>query len=292
MVRAIAPLWCANPLPMLTLLLQPLSEGKKLMTTDCFKTYLQEEFVRRCRNNKAYSLRSFARQLSINHSSLSRILSGKRALSENMIQKLAEQLELAPNEIEYFISKKTTPQSLKKSLQLGADEFRYISEWYYLALLELIKIDSKEDTNFYAKRLGIKSIQVQLALETLQRLKLIEKSNTGEWLIKAEDGTNSCTHHSTTAAKKKYQKQVFTMALEAIDNIDVTKRSHSGVSMAINSKKIADAKARIASFREELCEFLQEGELDQVYHLGVCLFPMTILENEKNKKEKGVKNDL
>ena len=87
MVRAIAPLWCANPLPMLTLLLQPLSEGKKLMTTDCFKTYLQEEFVRRCRNNKAYSLRSFARQLSINHSSLSRILSGKRALSENMIQK-------------------------------------------------------------------------------------------------------------------------------------------------------------------------------------------------------------
>jgi len=103
MVRAIAPLWCANPLPMLTLLLQPLSEGKKLMTTDCFKTYLQEEFVRRCRNNKAYSLRSFARQLSINHSSLSRILSGKRALSENMIQKLAEQLELAPNEIEYFI---------------------------------------------------------------------------------------------------------------------------------------------------------------------------------------------
>ena len=42
-----------------------------------FRLYLQNEFVRRANKNPSYSLRSFARSLEVNDSTLSKLLSGK-----------------------------------------------------------------------------------------------------------------------------------------------------------------------------------------------------------------------
>lgn len=252
-----------------------------------FKTFLRSEFVRRCKNNPSYSLRSFAKQLSINHSSLSRILNGKRDLSDNMIERLSLKLGLSPEEVLNYTSnsRKQELSKNKAALQLSADQFRYVSEWYYLALIELIKIYPNESESFYAERFDLKGIQIQLAFESLQRLNLLSYSKEFGWEDLTGSGSNSCTHTFTTDAKKNYQKQVFKMALEAIDDIEINRRSHSGVSMAINSKKIDEARLKIAKFREEICDFLQDGELDEVYHLGVGLFPMTKINNKENKNE-------
>src|SRR5215467_13355636 len=70
-----------------------------------FRIYLQSELARRCLSNPQYSLRSFALQLGINHSTLSQLLRGKRAMTPRMIETLGERLKLRAEEIDAFIER-------------------------------------------------------------------------------------------------------------------------------------------------------------------------------------------
>src|SRR5215470_6437173 len=67
-----------------------------------FRLYLQSELARRCSSNPQYSLRSFALQLGINHSTLSQLLRGKRVMTPRMVEALGERLGLRNEEIEAF----------------------------------------------------------------------------------------------------------------------------------------------------------------------------------------------
>jgi len=70
-----------------------------------FRLYLRSELARRLSSNPQYSLRSFALQLGINHSTLSQLLRGKRALTPRMIKTLGARLGLRPEEIEAFVAR-------------------------------------------------------------------------------------------------------------------------------------------------------------------------------------------
>lgn len=54
-----------------------------------FVIYLQKEYERRRRKNENYSLRAFARNLGIGSSDLSKIMSGRRAVTTAMIKRLS-----------------------------------------------------------------------------------------------------------------------------------------------------------------------------------------------------------
>src|SRR5262249_56864131 len=60
---------------------------------------LQAEFDRRRGTNPSYSLRSFARDLSIDHSTLSQILRGRRRLTGRSVRALGRRLRLSAPEI-------------------------------------------------------------------------------------------------------------------------------------------------------------------------------------------------
>ncbi|MDO9180986.1 MAG: helix-turn-helix domain-containing protein, partial [Bacteriovorax sp.] len=65
-----------------------------------FKSFLQEELLKRCRKNPSYSLRSFAKYLGIGHSALTEMLNGKRSITKKSIEKLGLTLSLNMTEIE------------------------------------------------------------------------------------------------------------------------------------------------------------------------------------------------
>ncbi len=71
--------------------LEPADEG--------FRARLQCELARRCADNPHYSLRAFALDLRTDHSTLSQLLRGKRALSQGTIERLGDHLGLAGAEI-------------------------------------------------------------------------------------------------------------------------------------------------------------------------------------------------
>jgi transcriptional regulator with XRE-family HTH domain len=57
--------------------------------------YIQSEFEARRRKNARYSLRAFARDLDFDHATLSQLIRDKRALSDDMAERLCEALQLS-----------------------------------------------------------------------------------------------------------------------------------------------------------------------------------------------------
>ena len=64
-----------------------------------FRSVLREELERRQAANTRYSLRSFARDLSVDHSTLSQILRGKRRLTGRNVRAFGRRLRLAAPQI-------------------------------------------------------------------------------------------------------------------------------------------------------------------------------------------------
>ncbi len=67
-----------------------------------FRQFLEDELNRRMQTLPRYSLRAFARQLDVDSSFLSKILSGKRTVTMRTIRMFGERLSLTPEELSRF----------------------------------------------------------------------------------------------------------------------------------------------------------------------------------------------
>jgi uncharacterized protein (TIGR02147 family) len=239
-----------------------------------FNIYLQEEFERRKCKNSNYSLRAFARSLSIGHTPLSEIMKGKRNISSKMKEKLGLKLGLSLEEIDQFIEDNCYRQ-------IDMDQFSLISKWYHFPLLEMLRLKREfNSAQDFAKALGISAVEVENAFARFQRLGLIKKDENERLIEVIVDGNTSSYHsEKTNAAKVQMQKDFIKKSMHSLENDSFTERSHTGMTMAIKKEKLYEAKEKIRQFQRELCEFLSESKgNDEVYHLNVGLFPLTKLD--------------
>jgi len=246
-----------------------------------FRLYLQDELVSRGQKNSSYSLRSFARTLGLDPSSLSQILRGKRKLAPKSIEKLAQRLGLGPDEIAKF---KTAPGILNpipSRYELTLDVFKVIADWYHFAIFELVTVRNfQPDPKWISKSLGITVSEAHSAIERLQRLDLIVIDNKGKWK-QGNDLITTTGNSFTTTAFRKLQRGVLEKALLALEEMPIEIRDQTSMTMAINSKRIPEIKEKIKKFRRQLCEDLQKDKVrDSVYNLGVSFYPLTRFEKE------------
>lgn len=221
------------------------------------------------RVNARYSIRSFANHLRIDSSTLSQIISGKRALSEKKIAEVYKALGLE-------VRAKRAVDSNYSTLDL--DTFSAISDWYHFAILDLTLVKGfKSDPSWIARKLGLKKFEVIGAVERLKRLGvLVEEAGV---LRKGQAFYSNYSEGVTSAALKEYQRQIIRKAMEAVDGCPQDRKDITSMTIAANSKKLKQAKEKIKAFRRELCEFLESGEKDSVFHLAVQLYPVTEIEN-------------
>lgn len=246
-----------------------------------FKALLREILVSRCKNNPAYSLRAFAKQINIEPSFLSKLISGKRRATPAVIKKVSIALGLNPQETNAYINSAKTKVKINQSQQnfqnLALDHFTVISDWYHYGILELIQVEGFEsDISWIAKKLGISKFQVKDALERLERLEMVQIDENQNYSTKSVNHT-TVNNEYTVAAFKKLQKQILLQALDALDNTPFELRDQSSMTMAIVPELLTEAKMRIKNFRRELCTFLEgSGQpRKEVYQLSVSLFPIT-----------------
>lgn len=256
-----------------------------------FRLYLQQVLVQRCRTNSRYSLRSFARSLQISPSSISRILKGERNVSIDLRKRLGLRLGLGLTEIERF-AEDSGVASVRGEVvktatykQLALDAFSVISDWYHFAILELIELESfRQDPRWIARALGITVGEVNAAIERLERLQILKTESSGKWINVSGSHTN-INSEIKAEAHRKLQRQVLEMAIRALDEVPLERRNQTAMTMAIHTKRLPEAIKRITKFRRELCAFLQQDQSrDQVYQLGISLYPLTHIQNKENKK--------
>lgn len=243
-----------------------------------FRNALCDEFLKRTKKNPNFSIRSFARQLDIEPSSLAQLLSGKRKFTDKMCVRLGTKLGFNPAKIKSLTKTKVMKENFKSFGRMEADAFKVISDWHYYAILELTQCDDFKGSPLWISRvLGLSFAETLDAIERLKRLNYLEITPEGKWIDRLGD-FNNLGNEFMAPAFTEHQRQVVKKALEALDKTSYEKRVQSSMTVAVSKKRVAEAKSMILNFIEELNDHLRTGDSkDEVYNISVSLYPLTTI---------------
>ena len=124
-----------------------------------FRIMLQAELQRRRAANARYSLRSFARDLDVDHSTLSQILRGKRRLTGRTVRAFGRRLRLAGPDI----------------AELCALE----NESAVLTAIE--RPNFQADSRWIASMVGIPLDEVNVTIQRLLRKRIVTMTARARW---------------------------------------------------------------------------------------------------------------
>ena len=247
-----------------------------------YRLRLRRTLIARQKRNPGYSLRSFARDLKISPATLSQVISAKRNLSKGGLLKVADRLSFTPKETTKALKDARLPSPVRDDvfLTLQDDVFKYMSDWYYFAILSLASAGhAMADSSWIAERFGISTIQANDAIERLIRLKLIQTRN-GK-LVYSGQPLKTNTDFPSSAARA-LQHNHLSLAQVSLERDPLQMRDMTSMTMAIRLERIPQAKKMIKRFRRRLMQVLEaDGKGEDVFVFALQLFPVTKLRNGK-----------
>jgi uncharacterized protein (TIGR02147 family) len=204
-----------------------------------YRQMLKNELEERCRKNQDYSLRAFAKALSLNPSQLSRVINGTQNLSLGMAQSVAERAFRSKRErllfsaaVELAIARRPSlrQEALKKvsrwldpesPANLSLEAMVVIAEWHHFAILDLVSLPQIPHTAAaIAAYLGVSQIETKLAIERLLKLGLLTKD--GERLRKTTAVLQTPTDLSSAALRRHHRpkyKDLITEFMRAVGEL-------------------------------------------------------------------------
>jgi predicted transcriptional regulator len=247
--------------------------------------HLKNVFYERCRQNEQYSLRAFARSLSVPVSSLSEIMNEKRPLSKKLINELGKKLNMSEGQISGLIqTKNKSPDDYQ---QIALDSFYIISEWHHYGILQLLKTkDFKNDSSWIAKRLNITSSCAQQAIDRLLRVGILETSEDGKLTDVTYGHTSHLYNNVTNEQLRNFQINALEKAISSLKSVPIEFRDNTSMTFAVSREAIPFAKEEIKKFRRKLTKKLEDfGPADEVYQLAISLSPLTDINGDTNEMD-------
>lgn len=262
------------------------------------RAVLKEVLAEKAKRNPRYSLRAMARDLEVSPSFLSALMNARKKLAftkaldfvrclnldELTAQRLlrAATIESAKGEqSQSFLARSLTTSdgapSASDFVTLEIDRFKLLSDWHHLAILDLTLVNGfRPDVDWVARQLRISPAAVSTAVDRLVRLGLLD-AKEGAW--KKLHAKLVVPTTRSEKAVREFHVQMLDKAKEALAEQDADEfplRDINGTTMAIDARRIPEAKKRIQAFRRSLFEFLADGgEANELYQLNVQLFRLT-----------------
>jgi uncharacterized protein (TIGR02147 family) len=255
---------------------------------------LLSEFQRRKTRNPAFSLRAFAKQIGIPAGRLSQYFSGKRAISEAAARRIAERMSLSPDQEKQFLAliyaeRIRKGDSLKNIAgdsafqEISADSFAVLSDWYYFAILNLLKIKGfRSDPAWIGERLGISTAKAKHAVCRLKRVGLLVEKRGH--LVRVDKPLRTSDGLAFRALRISHE-QSLQQAIHRLHEVSLAFRDITSMTMAVDLRRLPEAKKIIKDFRRKLSAFLECGEPTEVYNLNVQLVPVTKLKQDRGLYE-------
>lgn len=267
--------------------------------------YLNFEFAYKQDKNPKFSLRSWSKQLGYkNPSLLSQILKHKRSLNLKNSSNFIRNLNLEGSAKRYFellvlykqsksieekkiyldLLEKQRPNSSSALEQMSIDTFRFISDWYHVAILELINLkDFKDNPLWIKKALGgsIPVTEIEKAIKRLINLNLIEVTKSNK-LKRRKTSLILSDSEIVSEAINSYHKQMIEKAKSALDSQPLKERDFRGSTICIKSTDFNKIKDLIKKFHSEVVKFaISDNAIgDDVYHLSSQFFKLTQEERD------------
>ena len=241
---------------------------------------LHLEFERRVAKNPSYSLRAFAKALGIYHATLSALMSGARPFTVKSARSISVALGLSPTAVANHANE--TPAAKRKAALLidpvADDEYSLEANWRHDALLECLQLPKQShETRSLAASLGFTAAEVMSSLQLLERRRMIQRATDGSWRPLVRNTSNILGHLETSAARRRYQKELLEKSQTALEEIAIEKRDHTSITMTIDEEDMPELKEIIRDYRRKVMAFAQRkgAKPNHVYQLQISLFPLT-----------------
>lgn len=247
---------------------------------------LKDRLAEAQQSNPRYSLRAFSKKVGIHFAALSAIMNGKRLVSVKIATRIADSLELDPQERTELLALFPQPKSkLKQSrltgiakpanyIQMDEKQTSLAMEWEYFAVMSLLQCSEFQSSiPWLAHRLNVSQSRMKEVIDRLLDAHLLLVDENGNFSRPKE---NFRTPDDVSALTiKKAHEQTLQLARESLFRDPIETRDFTFVTVAVNTQKLKCAKELIRKFQDELCDFLEEGPRTEVYRLSMQLFPLT-----------------
>lgn len=263
----------------------------------------------------AFSLGALARKASVSPAFLSKVFSGQKAMPSRLRDQFFDLLAVEPVDrarLEWSLVLDSTPEALRPRvaefavrdiLQHGDErpklvqdpnKWTLLSDWWNIAILELSSCeDFESDSAWIARKLGVPERKITEALRKLLMHGLLAINEEGE-LFKQE----SLLSFSPTRSRevvRRYHQQHMRNAMKQLevraDQNSFQRRNISGVTFTIPRNRVADLVSRVNEFLGEVMHEYSADSPEEVYHLAVQAFPLSVESNEMQPEIKPNKKD-
>jgi uncharacterized protein (TIGR02147 family) len=254
---------------------------------------LEKRFEVKQSQNPLYSLRAFARDLGISSGQLSMILSKKRGVSVESADRMAKALKLNRVEKQYFlnlavqehgrskriqgIAKEKVDQirHVKEALSLSQDQFSIISEWYHMAILQVMQLQNYAESAkaegeclFISKRLNLTEETVLVAIARLLKLGAI--ISQGEYHQPASDFV-MVAGSVPSSAVKRFHKQNIQKAVEALEYQESSSCAFKTTTLSIDSNDFKKINNELGDFCKNIMIKYGKTQSSAVKPNQVCI---------------------
>ncbi|MCC6273381.1 MAG: TIGR02147 family protein [Deltaproteobacteria bacterium] len=264
-----------------------------------YRRFLKQRFSELKKKNPLFSYRSFNRLAGLSSSGfLKLVMDGKRNLAEAGIEKIARGFNLNESEKKYFRAlvrfnqAKTNEEKNQCFLELSrhkkflaakpltSAQYRLFSHWFYVAMLELVRLDAgeKKDLTWLRSRLNpaVEHKSVKQASQELQQLGLLEEGPDGglsrlETMLTTPDEVQSLS-------VANFHQQMCRLAARAVMQEASDDREFSALTIASSEKSFLKAKQEIQKFRKKLHSILeQDGDEPKTFvaQINLQLFKLS-----------------
>lgn len=235
--------------------------------TEAFRSQLREELLKRVHENPRYSLRAFARSLALEPSLLSKLINGRRTITQSMMSRLSAKLGLDPAGFEQKLA----------SPSRRSDEFEALSNVVHESLMCLLSMkQALRRPAYLARMLGATVVQTQDALARLLRLELVRCDENGDWSAVQQLQTLNPSFEVKEAAIQRLRRTQLRRSLEGLDEGNSQSRDYQSQTVLIDPSRVPELRSKIQAFTEELKEWISNHENpSQVFHIGHFFVPLS-----------------
>ncbi len=275
-----------------------------------YRVYMREFYEERKRTS-AFTWREFSKLSGFSSSGyLKLVCDGKTRLRGAGAESVAKAMELSGFQKDYFCrmvefcdAKNSEEKQAaygemcrladaNKVRILGGEAYSYFSSWINPTLRELAPIMPGAKPLEMARMLcpSVPAADVRYSLDQMVQMGLLRRIESDGRVTyeQADVGINPVSSPDQKAAvnvaMRNMQKQFAKLAADSVDDVDVSERSLSGMTVGIDRAAYERIEKEIAAFRKRIENIVSEvKEYDRVYRMNLHLFPLSRKLEEENE---------
>lgn len=270
-----------------------------------YRAYLEHHFQEKAKNFPAFSYRSFSLKAGFSSPNFVRmVVLGKRNLSVEGIDMLANYLNLKDKEKEYFKNLVLFNQSssqeesfkyfeklclIKSFLEIKKIDYscyRYFSNWYLPVIRELVLLDEfQEDAKWISEKLNkeISISEAKDAIDFLLENQFLKRDKNER--LQQNNQTLSTDNDIKSMSLLKFHQEMIKKAYKSLNSTPFQFRDISSITVSIDYDKFIEFKNKLQKLREEfVVDLSQSHKKETVYQLNMQFFNLSQIPKSWKKK--------